>query len=60
MLYNVVLYFDDKKSGIAERVHYADLRVNFQRRFIFFGKYFCHLDIDIMEYFVIVSCDLLP
>jgi hypothetical protein len=47
MLYNVVLYFDDKKSGMAERVHYADLRVNFQRRFIFFGKYYCHLDIDI-------------
>lgn len=47
MLYNVVLYFDDKKSGMAERVHFADIRVCFRKKYIFFGKYYANLEIDI-------------
>lgn len=44
MLYNVVLFVEADKG---ERVLFADIKVRFRKKYIFFGKYYANLEIGL-------------
>lgn len=46
LMYRVVLFF---KADEGERVHYADIRTQFRRQYLFFGKYYANLEINLTD-----------
>lgn len=45
-MYRVVLFFETNKG---ERIHYADIRIQFRKKYVFFGKYYANLEINLTD-----------